>query len=167
METRYAINDEVVAIRTEREGDGYRVMVGERSYFVRARPGPAGRLMLEIDGQRVLAHVAADGVRRYVALNGQSYELAPPARKGRAHHAGEGEDLLEATMPGQVIAVKVAPGEAVARGQTLLVLEAMKMELRVAAPHAGTVRAVHVAPGETVERGQRLVELGAEAPPPA
>jgi biotin carboxyl carrier protein len=64
-------------------------------------------------------------------------------------------------MPGQVIAVPVAAGDAVSRGQTLIVLEAMKMELRVAAPHDGTVEKVLVSVGEVVERGQPLAEVAA------
>ena len=62
-------------------------------------------------------------------------------------------------MPGTVLRVDVAPGQAVQAGQTLVVLEAMKMELSVAAPVEGTVRDVHVTAGQLVARGQALVEL--------
>jgi biotin carboxyl carrier protein len=169
VETRYAINNQEVAVRVEREGaigagqvPHYRVTVGERVYHVQAQPGLAGRLVLEIEGRRVLAHVVAQGAKRFVALEGRSYVLAPPERRSRGRLAGAGDDTLTATMPGQVIAVKVAVGETVERGQTLVVLEAMKMELRVAAPHAGTVRAIHVSQGQTVDRGQQLVEIHSE-----
>lgn len=53
------------------------------------------------------------------------------------------------------------PGDTVTRGQTLVLLEAMKMELRIAAPLDGQVRAVHCAAGQVVERGQILIELQA------
>jgi biotin carboxyl carrier protein len=56
-----------------------------------------------------------------------------------------------------------AEGEAVTRGQTLLLLEAMKMELRVTAPADGRVWRVHCATGQVVERGQLLIELEKEA----
>jgi biotin carboxyl carrier protein len=65
-------------------------------------------------------------------------------------------------MPGTVLRVDVREGQDVAEGEPLVVLEAMKMELAVAAPAAGTVAAVLVAPGDLVARGQALVEL---APP--
>jgi biotin carboxyl carrier protein len=64
-------------------------------------------------------------------------------------------------MPGQVLDVLVHVGDTVERGQTLLLLEAMKMELRMVAPFAGQVRAVRCAAGQVVERGQLLVELQA------
>ena len=62
-------------------------------------------------------------------------------------------------MPGTVLRVEVAAGDAVADGQRLVVLEAMKMELAVTAPGAGVVRAVHVRPGELVAAGRPLVDL--------
>jgi biotin carboxyl carrier protein len=62
-------------------------------------------------------------------------------------------------MPGLVREVLATEGAAVKRGDTLVVLEAMKMELRLTAPYAGRVRRVHCAAGQVVERGQRLVEL--------
>jgi biotin carboxyl carrier protein len=62
-------------------------------------------------------------------------------------------------MPGRVSAVKVKAGDAVAKGQELLVVEAMKMENALRAPHAGVVRAVHAHVGEMVAPGRPLVEI--------
>ena len=62
-------------------------------------------------------------------------------------------------MSGKVLTLSVATGEAVTRGQTLLVLEAMKMEHRITAPADGTVRAVRVAVGDQVANGAVLIEL--------
>ncbi len=67
-------------------------------------------------------------------------------------------------MPGQVRAVLVDAGADVKAGQTLVLLEAMKMELQVKAPHAGKVAAVLVTVGQAVERGQRLVDVEAATP---
>ena len=62
-------------------------------------------------------------------------------------------------MPGQVRAVNVSEGDAVTKGQTLLLLEAMKMEIRVQAPRDGMVVSVKVKQGQTVEREQLLITL--------
>jgi 3-methylcrotonyl-CoA carboxylase alpha subunit len=72
--------------------------------------------------------------------------------------AGE-QSSLTAPMPGTVIRVSVAPGDAVEPRQTLVVLEAMKMETPVVSPYAAKVRAVHVAEGDRVAGGALLVEL--------
>ncbi len=86
---------------------------------------------------------------------------APPDVDVAAHthdHAGGGSSV-SAPMPGTVIRVDVAPGDAVEARQPLVVLEAMKMETPVAAPFDATVTAVHVASGDQVARGTVLVEL--------
>jgi acetyl-CoA/propionyl-CoA carboxylase biotin carboxyl carrier protein len=66
---------------------------------------------------------------------------------------------LEAELPGKVVAVSARAGDEVSAGQSLLVIESMKMELDVSAPSAGTVGQVHVAAGEHVQRGQVLVSM--------
>jgi acetyl/propionyl-CoA carboxylase alpha subunit len=77
----------------------------------------------------------------------------------RAGALGGAQSTLTAPMPGTVIKVLAAPGDKVEHRQTLLVLEAMKMETPVVSPYDGTVRAVHVAEGDQVAGGALLVEL--------
>ena len=62
-------------------------------------------------------------------------------------------------MPGRVVAIDVEEGDAVERGQRILVIEAMKMENDVKAPRDGRVRSIRVAPGDAVDAGQPLLEL--------
>jgi biotin carboxyl carrier protein len=62
-------------------------------------------------------------------------------------------------MPGQIRAVSVNEGDTVTKGQTLLLLEAMKMEIRIQSPQDGVVRKLFVEQGQTVEREQLLVEI--------
>ena len=79
--------------------------------------------------------------------------LAPSGAEGPA--AGR----ILAPMPGRVLEVLVTEGQAVPRGAVLLVLEAMKVQMRITAPAEGTVSAVLCAPGELVEDGAELVAL--------
>jgi len=69
-------------------------------------------------------------------------------------------------MPGTVIAVKVSPGDTVTRGQELVVVEAMKMELAIKATADGVVTAVLCAPGDQVDRDQPLVDFEPTGDPP-
>ncbi len=86
---------------------------------------------------------------------------APPDLDAVVDRADGGEvpDELAAPMPGKVIRVLVSPGDRVEPRSTLVVVEAMKMEMPLSAPRAGLVRAVHVAEGDAVARGMILVEL--------
>ena len=66
---------------------------------------------------------------------------------------------VEAPLMGQVLAVQAEVGDTVDKGEVLVVLESMKMEIRVTAPGAGTVKAIHCQVGGNVERGAVIVEL--------
>ncbi len=116
-------------------------------------------MLLIVNGERHTAHVASHGSTRYVAIDGRAVELARPDTKRARRRYHHGEDSLTASMPGQVTQVLAAEGDAVERGQTLVILEAMKMEIRVTAPHAGRVTRVSASEGDVVDRGQVLVEL--------
>ncbi len=180
MEYRYDFGGRLYVVRVEAAGDGFAVTVGGRTYQVKASQIRPGELDLELDGpRRCLAYVAVEGANRWVALaadansgsgqaRSQAYCLtAPDSRRVSRHGSGAGHAALEAQMPGTVRQVLVAEGEQVARGQTLALLEAMKMEIRVTAPDAGVVARVTVTAGQTVERGQALFALGPVPDQPA
>ncbi len=163
MEYRYQVGDETITVTIEKEGDGYRVTVGEKTHYVTVASSRLSIFNLDVDGLRWRAVVARGDNQRYVALNGDTWQFErvteQSRRKRRKGAGGAGSGALEASMPGQVLAVPVSVGDAVAAGDTLVLLEAMKMELRITAPVAGTVKAIHCAAGETVNRGQLLVEV--------
>jgi biotin carboxyl carrier protein len=141
-------------------GKSYRATVGDETVELEILQANDGKLDLLIDGRRVTAYVSSDNAKRWVTVNGQTFVLTKPAagvhRRSTGHdHASE----LVAPMPGQVRAVNIAEGESVTKGQTLLVLEAMKMEIRIQAPRDGKVMKLFVEQGQTVEREQILIEI--------
>ena len=140
-------------------GRGYAVTLEEKTFAVEVLSSNDGRLDLLIDGQRVTAYVSSDNAKRWVTVNGQTYFLTKQAasRKSGAKHDHSGE--LSAPMPGQVRAVNVSQGDAVTKGQTLIVLEAMKMEIRIQSPFDGIVKSVATEAGKTVEREQILIQV--------
>jgi len=138
--------------------DGYLAVVNGKTVTVQIIRAANGRMDLLIDGQRVTAHVSSDVAKRWVTLNGQTLMLTKTsgAKQGVRHdHAGG----LIAPMPGQIRSVSVSVGDAVKKGQTLLTMEAMKMEIRIQALKDGVVKSVSVMQGQTVEREQILVEV--------
>jgi biotin carboxyl carrier protein len=167
MEYRYELGGRMHVVQVEPAGDDLTVTIDGQAYTVHLTAQRAGELALAVDGLgRCLAHVAADGPRRWVALDpappGGPVVLSVPQATGRRRGGAAGHDTLEAQMPGLVRRVLVSAGDRVERGQPLLLLEAMKMEMRVTAPHAGRVEQVAVAEGQAVERGQLLVDLVAD-----
>ena len=141
------------------QGKSYRATVGDKTVDVEIIRAGNGQLELLIDGERVMAYVSSDGAKSWVTVNGQTLMLTKASgakRKSSSHdHASE----LVAPMPGLVRSVSVVEAEAVKKGQTLLVLEAMKMEIRIQAPKDGLVKKLFVKQGQTVEREQVLIEI--------
>jgi 3-methylcrotonyl-CoA carboxylase alpha subunit len=118
-----------------------------------------GGIFVWREGDRVETfHCVRDGEVVHLFWRGAAYRIGPGAERARpAHRAVSG--ALEAPMPGRVIAVRVAAGQAVTKGQELLVIEAMKMENALRAPHDGSVKAVAARVGDMVSPGVTLVEL--------
>jgi 3-methylcrotonyl-CoA carboxylase alpha subunit len=121
---------------------------------------PAGPGVFVVrSGDRVATlHLARDGATVHLSWEGVAHALVEEREGARAAHRHD-SGALEAPMPGRVAAVKVAPGQRVARGDELLVVEAMKMENALRAPRDGVVRAVHASVGDMVGPGRPLVEL--------
>ena len=111
------------------------------------------------EGTRVETfHCVRDGDVIHLFWRGTAYRIEEDGESSRsAHRAVSG--ALEAPMPGRVIVVRVEPGQAVTKGQEVLVVEAMKMENVLRAPRDGTVKSVAARPGDMVSPGVVLVEL--------
>ncbi len=133
------------------------VVAGETLRFALG-PVKDGRCEVRRDGVPMPLHFARDGRTLHLFWDGVAYrveEHRDGARASARHDAGG----LEAPMPGRVSAVKVRVGQRVARGDELIVVEAMKMENALRAPRAGIVRALHAGAGDMVAPGRALVEL--------
>ncbi len=161
MELHYRAGDRVASVRVSREGDHFRVLVDDRRHEVRVLRARGGEIELHIDGRLVRAFAAEDGAQRFVKLDGSDpfTLLRVEARRSRRRPGAHGQASLTANMHGKVAAVLVKAGDVVEPGQALVVVEAMKMELRVVAPHAGRVTGIACKVGEIVERDRVLVEI--------
>ena len=161
MKLSFQGNSQTIPIDLQPGGSGqsYRATIGEKTVDVEILQAKDGKLDCLIDGRRTTAYVSSDNAKRWVTVNGQTFVLTKSSgakQRGPGHdHASE----LIAPMPGQVRAVNVSEGESVTKGQTLLVLEAMKMEIRIQAPQDGKVKKLLVKQTQTVERDQILIEL--------
>jgi biotin carboxyl carrier protein len=121
-----------------------------------------GVFSVTVDDRHEIVYVAGASPDLWAFWNGHVFhspgDLQEDARQP-ARAAGAAARTLAAPMPATVIKVLVAPGSRVAEGETVLLLEAMKMELPIRAPGEATVKAVHCRAGDLVQAGQELVEL--------
>jgi len=162
MEHRFRRQGKEHHVRLEVSREGGRAWIeGRERTFVIRRPED-GILELELDGSIRRVFFAREGDRLQLAGDGITFRLERLDPLGAERPPQHHEQPLEAPMPGLVRLVPVREGESVERGQTLVVLEAMKMEIRISAPAPGRVTRLCCAPGAQVDRGQVLVELDSE-----
>jgi biotin carboxyl carrier protein len=162
----------------------YYVTVKGNEHVVEISEGPEGDIALKLDGEPVeadLVTLQADGLhsllldgqsremvleregdRTFVGLDGERIEVRVQDEVSRAlaaiegaKHAGPAE--VTAPMPGVVVEVRVAPGDAVTAGQPVVVVEAMKMQNELTAEADGVVKSVAVKAGDAVDGGAVLV----------
>ncbi|MBS1162226.1 MAG: acetyl-CoA carboxylase biotin carboxyl carrier protein subunit [Burkholderiaceae bacterium] len=159
----------------------YTLTIGEREFVVDVDDLAADRFAVQVGGQSYEVTLAGDEdlptgtISPQITLPAATGERAPAdggngsgrrprpaaaAAPGRAASPG-GADLLKAPMPGLILAVNVAAGARVERGQELAVLEAMKMQNAIRSPRAGTVAEVFVAAGQSVGHGEPILRFEA------
>ena len=138
---------------------GLRLDLPDGPAELRVRQREDGGLSVTLDGHVFPARVLRRGERLTVLAGGASHvlRLADPLASAGAEDAMGGRIL--APMPGKVLEVLVSPGQQVPRGAVLLVIEAMKMQVRIPAPAEGTIAAIHCAAGELVEDGAELISM--------
>jgi biotin carboxyl carrier protein len=155
----YHIGGQTHEIELQKTGNGYRATVGGQSHEVEALEVGEGELVFSLDGRRIHAHHAAQDSRRWLAVGGRDYLFEKSAGGRRGAAGGDGGNLITAPMPGQVREVLAAEGDAVEKGQKLMLLEAMKMEIRILAPRAGVVASLKVKAGQQVDKDDVLAEV--------
>lgn len=113
------------------------------------------------DGTRSrVAYAIGPADARWVFLEGRVYVVdAAPQGTGRRKKRSDDHGALAAPMPATVLAIAVEPGQRVSKGDVLIMLEAMKMELPIRAPRDASVKAIACSPGDLVQPGVPLLEL--------
>ena len=156
MESSITSNGVVYRVLNEAGGVAVSRNEGDTQRF-QVQSLPDGTYIIEGADVSASGYAVRDGNKTWVHLNGRTYRF-DIVRSSRGRPSAAPGDL-SSPMPGQVQRVLVIEGDAVQAGQTLLVVEAMKMQLEIKAPHGGTVRRVLARQGQQVEAGVALVEL--------
>ena len=161
----------------------YTLTIGDREFVVDVDDLAADRFAVQVGDQSYEVTLAADEDLPRAMISPQIAPAAAPAERAAAGNGGAtprarpaaspsatassraapagGADLLKAPMPGVILAVHVAAGARVERGQDLVVLEAMKMQNTIRSPRAGTVAEVLVGAGQSVGHGEPILRFEA------
>lgn len=163
------------------------VTVNDKTFEVEvaAQRGVAGLFTVSVDGEPLTVYVPDAGVAtpgspeavdwmivdnrpyemsfaadlRSVQLEGMRHTIQLRDQETRSVRPLSGDGRIKAPIPGLIARLNVEPGQTVEAGQTVVVLEAMKMENEIRASKGGVVRQVHIKPGQTVVLNETLVEI--------
>ncbi|WP_374688592.1 biotin/lipoyl-containing protein, partial [Promineifilum sp.] len=165
---RYRVGDEEIEVRLRPAGRAAAPLLVTLSSdglerVVSLERFDAPDLVLTIDGYRRRVVLAARGDEWWVQGEAGPLRLLAQPLLPQPHRAADAGGSLRAPMPGTVLAVLVEVGQAVAEGQPLVKLEAMKMEYTIRAAAAGVVEAIHHAPGDSVAADALLIHVRALA----
>jgi biotin carboxyl carrier protein len=145
------------------DGNEFRVASSPGGVTVNGEPIQAestgdGAIRLSRDGAGTAYSATVDDAQ-WVFLNGEVFRFEIERAGSHRRRSAAAPGLLTAPMPATVRRIEAQTGQAVRRGDILIVLEAMKMELPVRSPRDGVVRAIHCRPGELVQPGVNLLDV--------
>ena len=128
--------------------------------MVDLRPLGDGWYLVTNGDERWRVAIADAGDATWVFVDGQVSRIDKRVNgTGRGRAKGRGDSGVMAPMPATVVSINTAAGKSVSEGETVIVLEAMKMELPIKSPRSGVVKAVHCAKGDLVQPGVNLLEI--------
>lgn len=157
-------NEDITALEVDADGDGrFTVSIGEDRHTVAARRISDYQLCLNVDGRQVTAFVTDTPDGKAVAVSGRTWlfedAAAQPSRRSGGRQSGPRP--VSPPMPSVVTRILVAQGDAVEKGQGVVVVSAMKMDTTLTAPFDGVVTRINVAEGDKVTPKQVLVDIEA------
>lgn len=159
-------------VAVEFEDGRYFVYLGDKKFEVDVQWLSEDSLSLIIDNKVHTAYIVEDKERKYVAINGEQFcfaEARPGSEKRYAADSApvevlpsQGKQFVSSPMPGTVIKINVAEGEEVEKNQSLIVVEAMKMENEIRSPIKGKVKKINCTAGDLVGVDEPIIELETE-----
>lgn len=147
------------SLQAEFSGSGYSVQLGGGSIPASGTLSSDGALSATVGDRKVKAVLQVDGEVYTLLYAGGGTVLTRVTHRADDDAEAEGQNAVIAPMPGKVLDVRIADGDAVTEGQALLVLEAMKMEHTLTAPRDGTVANLTLTAGEQVSEGSILLTV--------
>ena len=164
MDFRYKIDDRTFDLSVDGEKGSYRVSLGEKVHSVKVGRISENCLFLTIDGRGHRVFLAGESGQKVVWVGGRSYHIQE-AEAGLTRRSSpdqgplDGKQVISSPMPGTIVQLNVSEGDKVQLGQSLVIVEAMKMENDMRSPIDGIIKKINFGAGDLVDAGVPIIEL--------
>jgi 3-methylcrotonyl-CoA carboxylase alpha subunit len=156
-QTKLLIEDEQFVLSIKKADESrFQISLNQKDYAVRAQCSN-NKLTLEIEGKKHAFYVFDNGVQTDVVSHTTQYRIMRPTHTLSGSETPKGQ--LSAPMPGNIVAILCHEKDSVTKGQTLMIIEAMKMEHSINAPHDATIKDIFFKIGSQVNEGDELLSL--------
>ena len=164
MKHGFKLRDTEFDVALSRAAQGYELHINNIAVPFNLIRSEAGDWVLHCAGDVEHVTLASHGDDIFIHLNGETHHLRyeHPLQRLAELSEGAAEDNVRAAMPGSLVSLNVATGQTVTKGDTLLIMESMKMETTLVAPRDGVIEEIHVAVGETFDKDAVLITLAAQ-----
>ncbi|HEX9911725.1 MAG TPA: acetyl-CoA carboxylase biotin carboxyl carrier protein subunit [candidate division Zixibacteria bacterium] len=167
MEFEFVLENKICKVNLEKKGDKYFVDFGNRKKEFDCQVISPNCLSLEIDGKIQTVYLAEAENKRYIFVQGESFVLQEKdatraKRKEEESGLAEGKQMVCAPMPGRILKILVSEGEKVKKKQSLVIVEAMKMEHEIKSALDGIVKKVNFQENQMVDTEEPIMELEQE-----
>jgi len=169
MEQEFTYQEKVHIVKLDADNeeslkaDSFKVSIEDKQFKFNVSKISDNCFSIILDGKSRIVYAAESENNVFVHLDGRVIKLAK-ADNDQKKFAGDGlafgvKDEISTPMPGKVVKILVAEGEKVEVGQSLVIVESMKMENDIKSPANGSVKSIHFKAGELVEPGQPIIKL--------
>lgn len=162
MKSEFELLGRRYAVLPEHRMGGMDFRIGDAIHTVTARTLTNGEQVVTVDGKPHRVRIAASGSDIFVHAGGFAWTVTA-LDETQATGAGARSDRISAPMPGVVVSVAASKGAQVRAGETILVIESMKLETTIAAPHDAIIEDLPLQTGQSFDKGAMLVRFAAAA----
>jgi biotin carboxyl carrier protein len=164
MELQLNIDQEIHKVDIDLKDGKYLVKLGDKQHQVDSQRISENCLSLLVDGKAYTVFIAEDKTKRYISVQGEQFCIEEAKAEAQTRSMADASTLkgmptISSPMPGKIVKILVREKDKVRKNQSLVIVEAMKMENEIRSPDAGMVKKINFKEGDLVDAAEPIVEL--------
>jgi biotin carboxyl carrier protein len=167
MDLQFKIDQKIHKVEIDLKDGKYLVKLGDKQHQVDSQRISENCLSLLVDGKAYTVFIAEDKTKRYISLQGEEFCIEEAKAETQTRSMADASTLrgiptISSPMPGKIVKILVREKDKVKKNQSLVIVEAMKMENEIRSPNAGMVKKINFKEGDLVDAAEPIVELESE-----